>query len=192
MNLLHGWCCRSQWWAGVVARTIVPWVIEGTQIGDEVLEIGPGPGATTAALRHRVPHLTAVEIDPAAAQALTDRFVDGVVTVVHGDGRALPFADRSFDTGVCFTMLHHMPSPVAQDRLLSEAFRVLRLGGLLAGSDSMDSLALRAVRVLDTYVPVDPDALDGRLAAAGFPEAVTERHGHHRAFRFCARRPPVE
>jgi hypothetical protein len=50
------------------------WVTGGKELGDEVLEIGPGPGATTEALRRQVPHLTAVEIDPAAVQALTDRF----------------------------------------------------------------------------------------------------------------------
>jgi ubiquinone/menaquinone biosynthesis C-methylase UbiE len=173
-----------------MAGTVVPWVTEGRELGEDVLEIGPGPGATTEALRHRAPHLTAVEIDPALARALTDRLRDGGVTIVRGDGRALPFADRSFDAVVCFTMLHHLPSAGAQDRLLAEALRVLRPGGAFAGSDSLDSLGLRIFHAFDTFVPVDPGTLAGRLAVAGFAEVTIEKRHRHRAFRFSARRPP--
>jgi ubiquinone/menaquinone biosynthesis C-methylase UbiE len=171
-----------------MAGTIVPWVIDGQPLGSDALEIGPGPGATTEALRGRVPRLTVIEIDPVAHRALTQRFADSTVSIVHGDGRALPFPDRAFDAVVCFTMLHHVPSRAAQDQLLSEAFRVLRPGGVFMGSDSLDGQGLRVFHALDTYVPVDPDTLAGRLTKVGFADAVVERRPRYRSVRFSSRR----
>ena len=42
-------------------------------LGDDVLEIGPGPGLTTDLLRVDLVKLTAIELDPALASALSDR-----------------------------------------------------------------------------------------------------------------------
>lgn len=48
------------------------------------------------------------------------------------------------------------------------ARRVLRPGGIFAGSDSIASPGLRDSHEGDVYVPVDPAGLPGRLEAAGF------------------------
>ena len=40
-------------------------------------------------------------------------------------------------------MLHHVPSPALQDRVFSEARRVLRPGGVFVATDSLDSADLR-------------------------------------------------
>jgi ubiquinone/menaquinone biosynthesis C-methylase UbiE len=48
----------------------------------------------------------------------------------------MPFDDESFSGAACFTMLHHVPSPEAQDRLFAEVGRVLRPGAPFAGTDS--------------------------------------------------------
>ena len=61
-----------------------------------------------------------------------------------------------------------MPSPALQDRLIGEVARVLRPGGVLVASDSLDSPELRTFHHDDTFVPVDPDDLPRRLRAAGF------------------------
>ena len=66
MNRLHRWYCRSGAWAATV-RDELPRVLRGVELGDEVLEVGPGPGLTTDLLRTRVPRLTAIEIDPQLA-----------------------------------------------------------------------------------------------------------------------------
>ena len=60
-------------------------------MGDDVLEVGPGPGVTTDLLRIRTRRLTALEVDAAAAVALQKRLNSSGVCVVHGDGAAMPF-----------------------------------------------------------------------------------------------------
>jgi ubiquinone/menaquinone biosynthesis C-methylase UbiE len=108
------------------------------------------------------------------------------VQVTEASGAALPFADQVFSGAVCFTMLHHVPSRGAQDRLLAEVCRVLRPGGIFAGTDSRGSRGLQLVHYHDTFVPVDPLTFRGRLERAGFCEVSVE--ARRRAFRFRARR----
>ena len=113
------------------------------ELGDDVLEIGPGPGVTTDLLRGRTQRLTALEVDAAAAASLEKRLDGSGVRVVHGDGAAMPFADSAFSGVVAFTMLHHVPSSALQDRLLAEVRRVLRPGGVFAGFDGVGSFLFR-------------------------------------------------
>ncbi len=187
MNLLHRWYCRSPGWAKVVHQYMMPGVIGEKDLGADVLEIGPGPGHTTDWLRERVPHLTAIEIDEKLAASLEARLAGANVTVVEGDGTAMPFPDASFSSAVCFTMLHHVPSPELQDRLLAEACRVLRPGGIMVGSDSTPSLRWNLFHLFDTRTPVDPDGFVSRLEAAGFVEAGVQRGPNY--FSFVAVKP---
>jgi SAM-dependent methyltransferase len=182
MNRLHRWYCRSDRWSRTVEQALLPWALDGVDLGDAVLELGPGPGVTTRLLAARAPALTAVEIDGALAERLRGKGFD----VVRGDATRLPFDDATFSAVVCFTMLHHLPDPAAQDRLFAEARRVLRPGGVFAGSDSRVSLRFRLYHVADTMTPVDPAALPARLTTAGFTDVRTSVNP--RAFRFRATR----
>jgi SAM-dependent methyltransferase len=83
-------------------------------------------------------------------------------------------------------MLHHVPTAELQNRLFSEIHRLLRPGGLLAGQDSLASDELRELHIDDTYVPVDPAGLRGRLENAGFVEVDVDTNEY--AVRFRARR----
>src|SRR5688500_8161916 len=130
MNRLHMWYCRSAGWSRRVERDLLPWALNGVELGDAVLELGPGPGVTTRLLATRVRALTAIELDPVLATRLRNEGYD----VVEGEATALPFGDATFSAVVCFTMLHHLPDPAAQDRLFAEASRVLRTGGVFAGT----------------------------------------------------------
>ena len=186
MNLLHRWYCRSGAWARKLQGAMMPWALEGVELGEDVLEIGSGPGLSTDWLRAKVSRLTSIEIDDRLAASLQQRLGGTNVTVVEGDATDMSFPDASFSTVVCFTMLHHVPSAELQDRLLAEAFRVLRPGGVFAGSDSTPNLIWNLFHVLDTRVPVPPSTFAGRLQAAGFGEVEVERG--EEVFRFRARR----
>lgn len=171
MNEAHRRCGSDEWRA-VVRDHILPWAIGDVELGDDVLEVGPGYGATTDVLSSSLPRLTAVEIDPDLAALLTDRFAGNpAVTIVHGDATALEFDAGRFSGAACFTMLHHVPTAELQDRLFAEVARVLRPGGVLVAGDSLASAELEAHHDGDTYNPVDPDALAIRLEAAGFAAA---------------------
>ena len=187
MNWFHRQVCQSGCWRRRIERDLLPWALDGVELGDDVLEIGPGPGITTDLLIARTQHLTVLEVDAAAATALEKRLNGADVRVVHGDAAAMPFAEGSFSSVVSLTMLHHVPTVAQQDRLLREAQRVLRLGGVFAGFDAVGSFGFRLIHLGDTYNPVEPYTLTRRLEEAGFTQVAVER-GWAR-FRFRAIRP---
>lgn len=186
MNLLHHWLCRSDYWRKTVQQR-VPWAVAGRALGPRVLELGPGPGLTTDLLHSSITHLTALELDPILAQSLRTRFAISNVDVVTGDATAIPFPNKYFSAAVCFTMLHHIPSPELQDKLLGEVWRVVRPGGIFVGSDSLQSWIMRTIHIGDTLVPIEPITFGARLTAAGFEGVIVEKNSD--AFRFYARRP---
>src|SRR5438445_5308932 len=96
MNWFHRQVCRSGRWRRRVKGELLPWALEGVELGDDVLEIGPGPGVTTDLLRGWTRRLTVLEVDEAAAAALAKRLDRSGVRVVHGDGATMPFADGAF------------------------------------------------------------------------------------------------
>ena len=168
MNQTHLDFCSSDEWAEALERWILPGALTGVDLGADVLEVGPGPGRTTDLLRLMVPYLTAVEIDPKLAAALTRRLAGTNVEVVEGDATNLPFPGGRFSGAVSFIMLHHLPTAAQQDVLFAEVARVLQPGGIFAGVDSLDSPAFRDMHVDDICNPVDPATLGDRLTAAGF------------------------
>jgi len=168
MNENHARVCTSPEWAEYIQSDILPALTAGVDLGKQMLEIGPGPGAATDWLRHRVAELTAVEVDEAAAAALTSRYAGTNVQIVPGSAAELTFPDESFDSAGCFTMLHHVPTLALQNKILAEAFRVLRPGGVLIGSDSLASTDLHEFHADDTYNPVEPASLLPRLQTLGF------------------------
>jgi SAM-dependent methyltransferase len=189
MNLAHGYLCRSAFWRRVLQQDIIPWVLEGVSLGENLLEVGPGPGLTTDLLQRRAECLTAVELDFGFASCLRERFKRTGVRVIQGDATELPFAESTFTSAASFAMLHHLPRPALQDRMFREIHRVLRPGGTFAGTDGLNSRAMRLLHLADTLTPIDPVALPARLEEAGFQDiAVDIRHG---MFRFRARKPAV-
>ena len=168
MNEAHE-MCGSDEWRQAIRDIILPWALGEVELGNDVLEVGPGYGATTDVLSGLTPQLTSVEIDPALAAMLRDRFAGAPsVRIVDGDATALDFPDEKFTGAACFTMLHHVPTAELQDRLFAEVARVLAPGAALVASDSLASDGLAGMHEGDTYNPVDPATLPDRLAAAGF------------------------
>lgn len=167
MNENHALCSTPEWAEFMESEVLEP-VTAGLDLGDEMLELGPGPGATTRWLRHRVKRLVAFELDPDAAARLANDLVGTNVEVEVGDATRSPFAEESFDSVGCFTMLHHVPTARDQFRILCEAYRVLRPNGVLVGADSLASQGLHEFHEGDTYNPIDPARLFVFLQAAGF------------------------
>jgi ubiquinone/menaquinone biosynthesis C-methylase UbiE len=174
MNSNHAKLCPSPEWADHIQGEILPVLTRDVDLGETMLEIGPGPGAATGWLAAKVAKLTAVEIDPDAARLLADRFAGTNVEVVTGSATELDYPAESFDSAGCFTMLHHVETAALQNAILAEAFRVLRPGGVLIGSDSLASDGLHHFHVGDTYNPIEPASLLTRLQTIGFtPITVT-------------------
>jgi SAM-dependent methyltransferase len=187
MNDLHLQICASPEWGSFLENTLLPWALESADLGEDVLEIGPGPGLTTDALRHRFQNLTAVEVDRNLADALASRLRGLNVSVLLGDATALPLPAAQFSGATCHNMLHHVPSGELQELLFAEAFRVLRPDGVFAGSDTIDTEPLRECHIGDTFVPVDPGALANKLTRTGFLDVEVDTWEER--FRFRARKP---
>jgi SAM-dependent methyltransferase len=183
VNEEHLTLCASEEWRALVADELLPWVLGEDDLGDDVLEIGAGPGLVTDLLIERAPRVTAVELDVDLADALRSRMAGRPVEVVTADATALPLPSDRFSAAACFTMLHHIPEVAGQDAALAELARVLRPGGLLLGTDGEDTPRRRALHVGDIFVPIDPGGFAARLEAAGFVDVLVDSNGDRFRFR---------
>ena len=118
MNSEHLRLCASAEWAALVRDELLPWVLgderlDDDVLGDDVLELGAGPGLVTDLLVELAPRVTAVEIDEPLAAALRARLAGRPVEVITADATALPLPAGRFSAAACFTMLHHIPRPGA-------------------------------------------------------------------------------
>ncbi|HXW34418.1 MAG TPA: class I SAM-dependent methyltransferase [Acidimicrobiales bacterium] len=186
MNEGHLEFLASAEWAQMLQTDLWPWVESVGDLGDDVVEIGPGPGLTTDLLRGRVAHVTAVEVDEALAAALKRRLSGTNVSVVSADATRANLPSNRFSAATCFSMLHHMAAPKDQDALFEVLHRALRPGGIFVGADAIDIEPIRAGHIDDTFTPVPPETLPERLAKAGFGE--TEMDVGDYQFRFVARK----
>ncbi len=161
MNEAHEYCGSDEW-RQTIREVILPWALGETDLGDDVLEVGPGYGATTDVLERAVTaRLRSVEIDDELAAKLT-RAVRRQRRPSRSSTATRPRLtshDGTFTGAACFTMLHHVPTVELQDRLFAEVARVLRPGAALVASDSLGSDELADAHEGDTYNPVDPATL---------------------------------
>jgi ubiquinone/menaquinone biosynthesis C-methylase UbiE len=186
MNRLENWFCASSIWRFFTERKLLPWIVSGYRLGDHVLEVGAGPGATTKELSRRADHVTSLEYDPNYVAKLAEKYKGSNVTVVRGDAAALPFPDNCFSSVVAVLVLHHLRSREQQDRAFQEFHRVLQPGGMFFAFEIRDGWWHRVIHHKSTFVPVAPASAFGRLTTAGFSRIAVdiERSG----FRVCALR----
>ena len=108
---------------------IYPWLPEAGEFrqheGERVLEIGCGTGCDLLQFARHGALATGVDITPGHLKLARQR-VGNLATVLHGDGRDLPFPDASFDYVYSHGVLHHSDEP---RKVVHEIFRVLRPGG---------------------------------------------------------------
>lgn len=167
MNKHHLEFLASPGWAAWLDAEVVPW-LDTLELGDDLLEVGPGPGLTTDLLRERAAHVTALELDDDLYAQLAARLAGTNVDVVHGDASDTGLPSDTYSAAACFAMLHHVPSPELQDSVFAEMQRVLRPGGLFVGTDAVDLDFIRAGHDDDVFVPIPPEEFGPRLQAAGF------------------------
>jgi ubiquinone/menaquinone biosynthesis C-methylase UbiE len=186
MNKFENWFCGSSIWRFVTERKLLPWILSGYALGDHVLEVGAGPGATTDALMRRTGRVTSLEYDPSYAARLAERHRDSQVAVVQGDAAELPFPDHAFSSVVAVLVLHHLKSPEQQNAAFQEFHRVLRPGGMFFAFEIRDGWLQRAGHIHSTFVPVSPASAFARLTIAGFSRIAVDIE--RRGFRVCALR----
>ena len=97
-----------------------------------VLDLGCGTGDSVEQFRNVNPGVRWVGVDVESSPEVAARRRSDAEFVVF-DGVSLPFAAGSFDAVYCKQVLEHVRAP---GPLLSEVARVLRPGGLFAGSTS--------------------------------------------------------
>jgi SAM-dependent methyltransferase len=186
MNSNHAKLCPSPEWAQYLQRDILPSLADQVELGERMLEIGPGPGAATDWLRHKVSRLTVLEVDPEAAAKLSANYAGTNVEVAVGDATASGYPDATFDSIGSFTMLHHVPTAALQNKILAEAHRLLKPGGVFIASDSLASNDLHHFHVDDTYNPIEPATALVRLQVAGFDKITVIVDD---VLKFIARKP---
>ena len=185
MNRTHLDYLASDLWAERLREDLLPWITAVADLGDDVLEIGPGPGLTTDIVRSMTERVTAVEIDPALGAALAERLADTNVDVLVGDAADLDLPAGRFSAATCFSVLHHVPTVEHQDRLLERIRTRLRPGAALFAVDSRDLSFIRDAHDDDVFNPLDESTLVDRLGGVGFAEVDLEIGEYE--LRFVAR-----
>jgi len=176
MNSFENWFCASGLWRYLTERRWLPWALEGTDLGEHVLEVGAGPGAATAELTRRVRNVTSLEYSHDFCVRLRAK-VDAA-RVVQGDASVLPFESHTFSSAIAVLVLHHLRSSDAQDRAFAEIFRVLKPGGVFVAIEIQDGWLTCVTHFRSTFVPVSTDGLNSRLRTAGFSNvSVKNRSG---------------
>lgn len=145
-----------------------------------VLDVGCNTGRGGRVLKRARPALLISALD--IVQDRLDRLPPGVYSdTVCGSATAMPIADHSRDAIVAGEFIEHLP-PRAAGEFLHEAFRVLRLGGVLMLTTPNPGDIKRRLRgrsilggahVSQHHAPV----LANQLRAAGFGEVRVRGSG---------------
>jgi len=105
----------------------------------KTLDLACGTGRFMSQILHAFPklNLTGLDLSPnyiAAAQKHVRRWPQ--VETIEGQAEALPFADNSFDAIVNVYLFHELP-PRVRPKIIEEAARVLKPGGVFIIADSL-------------------------------------------------------
>jgi ubiquinone/menaquinone biosynthesis C-methylase UbiE len=166
-----------------------------------VLDAATGTGRTLRQLRGALPQAQLVGLDLSSAylrqaNRWLSQLPGELPQLVQGNAETMPFADGCFQAVSCVFLLHELPAEARQN-VIAELFRLLEPGGVLVLADSIQLQDSPQFRVaMDNFRRVfhEPyyrdyigDAIDERLAAAGFAAIEAETHFMTRVW--SARKP---
>ena len=165
------------------------------QPSDRVLEVGFGHGRTIRLAAGQVPQglVAGVDVSRDMVRMARRRCLDlsgkGLVELMVGDSRRLPYADTSFDKVLSVHTIYFWEEPIKD---LSEMFRVLRPGGRLvlgfrAKSDNGSTIDFPET----VYSFYSIDEVSTLLVSAGFEKIAIRNAGTPpgEMFLAVARRP---
>jgi len=144
----------------------------GIEAGQEVLDVGCGPGALTAELVRRVGpgHVTAIDPSESFVEACRGRYPG--IDVRRGRAEELPYPDARFDAALAQLVFHFVSDPEAA---AAEMRRVVRPGGLVGASVWDFTVGMRMLRVFwDSARVVDPGAPDESTRRFGREGEISE------------------
>lgn len=123
----------------------------GISDGQEIVELGSGPGFVTGQILESFPRARVTSVDRDAslfADAQSHLAGRGLerVTFVHGSADATSLPSDRFDFALARLLFQHLPDPDAAAR---EAFRIVKPGGAFAVIDSDDDL----LAIFDPPIP---------------------------------------
>lgn len=129
---------------GALVTEAVDPLLNRTQVkaGDQVLDIGTGPGIVAGAVARRGAQV--VGIDFSEKMLFVARRLHPQITFQKASAESLPFEDKYFDVVLGNFVLHHSGNP---KQVLSEAYRVLRDNGRMGFTVWGDPASLQAFGV---------------------------------------------
>lgn len=160
--------------AAMRRRMYARFVAAGVGDDDSILDVGVTSDRDQLASNYleawhpRKERITACGIDDAA-------FLETVypgVRFVHADGKALPFADRSFDWVHASAVLEHVGSSGEQARFLAELYRVCRKGLFVTTPNRWFPVEFHTVLPLLHWLP--PAAFRALMRRLGHAELALE------------------
>ena len=126
----HESVLRSHVWR--TAENSAAYLLPHLRSGQDLLDVGCGPGTITRDLARMVAPGRVLGID-SSAEVIAQAAADGGAEFAVGDAYDLDLEDESFDVVHVHQVLQHLTDPVSA---LTELRRVLRAGGLLAVRES--------------------------------------------------------
>ena len=166
------------------SRDLAPLLVTfaGVRNGDDVLDVGSGTGALTAAVVVVAPSSRVIGIDPAApyVDLARTRHAGDLVRFEVGDAQQLRFGDGSFDRTLSLLVLNFIPD---RAKALDEMIRVTRPGGTVAAAVWDYGQGMEMLRVFwDEAIALSPamDARDERhmpLSRKGDLAGLWREHG---------------